>query len=238
MATDLSRSELEHWPRHFREVWHPDLLDRGKIETFALTAIRILPPDYGPPRVLDLSRPGTVALLTLGSIALLVPFAWLSLRFVTTARPGASLALAPAVGESVTTFLAILAIGVLVVPIVLHEAIHGACFWIFTRDRPRFAFKVYAASTGAPDWHLPRGQYLVVGLAPMLLLTALGLCLLAVAPEDWLSSIVLAIALHGAGSIGDVVSVLWLLRHPPNTYFRDTGDVLAAYPPLAPSEPG
>lgn len=198
-------------------------------------ASRQLPPDYGPVRVLALSRPGTVVLLTLASGVLLLPFAWVSLRFAATVRPGASLALAFA-DENAATLLILLVLGALVVPILLHEAIHGACFWLYTRDRPRFAFKGYAASTCAPDWHLPRDQYLVVGLAPVVLLTALGLCLLAAAPEAYLGVIVLAIALHGAGSIGDLVSALWLLRQPAKTYFRDSGDVLSAYPPLATSD--
>jgi putative zincin peptidase len=198
-------------------------------------ASRQLPPNYGPARVLNLSRPWTVVLLTLASGVLLLPFAWVAFRFAAAVRPGASLALAFA-GESGQALILTLAIGVLVVPIVLHEAIHGACFWVYTRDRPRFALRGYAASTGAPDWHLPRGQYLVVGLAPMVVLTVVGLGLLAVAPEEYLGVIVLAITLHGAGTIGDVVSVLWLLRQPARTYFKDTGDVLSAYPPLATSD--
>ncbi len=198
-------------------------------------ASRELPPDYGPARVLDLSRPVMVVLLTLASAVLLLPFAWISLRFVAVVRPGTSLAIAFADGGTLAV-LGFLALGVLVAPILLHEAIHGACFWLYTRDRPRFSFKGYAASAAAPNWHLPRGQYLVVGLAPAVLLTLLGLGLLAVAPEAYLGIIVLAITIHGAGCIGDVVSILWLLRQPARTYFRDSGDVLTAYPPLAPSD--
>ena len=202
-----------------------------------ISATRQLPPGYAPPRVLNLARPITILLMTLGSVFLLVPFAWLSLNAIRLLRRGASTSLAVDSGGDLVALLLVL-VGVIVVPIVLHEAIHGAFFFHFTRDRPVFAFKGYAASAGAPEWHLPRQQYLVVGLAPLGVLTILGLGLIAVVPDAWLEPLALAITFHGAGTIGDLVSVFWLLRFPRGTLFRDTGDVLNAYPPLAdPTEP-
>ena len=179
-----------------------------------------------------------MVLLTIGSIVLLAPFAWLSAVALRTFRHSGALS-SPSIdsGGDLAALLVVL-VAILVVPIVLHEAIHGAFFWLFTRDRPVFAFKGYAASASAPEWHIPRCQYLVVGLAPLVILTLLGLLLLAVAPDAWVVPLVLAITFHGAGTIGDVASVLWLLRFPRGTLFRDTGDVLTAYPPLAdPTEP-
>jgi Putative zincin peptidase len=232
------RIEAIGWPRASRP-WDSEgaggLVELSRRAGNLVTAVKSLPAGYGPPSVLNLARVWTIVLLTLGSAVLFVPFAWLSAGFVGVLRRDASVGFVVSSGGDIATLL-LVAIGVVVVPVILHEAIHGAFFWLYTRDQPRFGFKGYAASASAPDWHLPRGQYIVVGLAPMILLTTIGLCLLAIAPEPWLAPVVLAIALHGAGTIGDVVSFLWLIRRPANTYFRDSGDVLRAYSPLAPSD--
>ncbi len=55
-------------------------------------------------------------------------------------------------------------LGVLIVTLVLHELVHGLCFWSFTRDRPRFGWKLIYAYAAAPGWYLPRGRYLTVAL--------------------------------------------------------------------------
>ncbi len=62
--------------------------------------------------------------------------------------------------------------------LVLHEMVHGLFFWLFTRARPRFGFKGAYAYAAAPGWYIPRPQFLAVGLAPLLLISLVGLLIL------------------------------------------------------------
>ena len=67
---------------------------------------------------------------------------------------------------------------------VLHEAVHGLFFWLYTRDRPRFGFKGWYLYASAPGWYLSRNRFLVVGLSPLVTMTAAALGLAMVVPPD------------------------------------------------------
>jgi hypothetical protein len=117
-----------------------------------------------------------------------------------------------------------------VVMIVLHEAVHGAFFWLFTRERPRFGLHLpFAAYAAAPDWLLLRFQHLVVGLAPFAVITLLGLALLPVAPPLVVSALLLVIVTNAAGSTGDFLMAAWLLMQPADVLVQDTGAAITTY---------
>ena len=63
-----------------------------------------------------------------------------------------------------------------------YEAVHGLFFWLFTRSGPVFRLRLLYASAGAPEWYLPCRQHMVVGVAPLVVITVLGIIVLAVAP--------------------------------------------------------
>jgi hypothetical protein len=98
-------------------------------------------------------------LLSVAGLLLFVGFGWLFVQLALLLRPeaaplmqvldlsgtngvGISLPFSWVLGSLLWFFL---------VP-VLHEAAHGVFFWLFTWDRPRFAYKVVYAYTAAPDW--------------------------------------------------------------------------------------
>ena len=119
-----------------------------------------------------------------------------------------------------------------VLVVIIHEAIHGVFFWLFTGSRPIFAFKGAYAYAAAPGWYLPRGAYMLTGLAPLVILSLAGLVVLAVAPASWLTLITLALVINASGSVGDLAAVIWLARQPINCLAQDFGDRIEIYLPL------
>ena len=127
----------------------------------------------------------------------------------------------------VQAILAVIAITVFM--IVLHEAAHGLFFWLFTRSRPKFAFRGAYAYAAAPTWYIPKGQYLVVALAPLVLLSLLGLALMAIIPAGGFILLLLFLVTNASGAIGDLWVVGWLLRQSAPCYALDKGDAVTLY---------
>jgi hypothetical protein len=118
---------------------------------------------------------------------------------------------------------------VMAVMIVLHEAVHGVFFWWFTRAMPRFAFKGAYAYAAAPDWYLPKGQYLVVALGPLVVLSLVGITLMIVIPPAWFMVLLFFLVTNASGAVGDLWVAIWLLRQPDACYANDQGDAVTLY---------
>jgi hypothetical protein len=125
--------------------------------------LRRLPTDYEQHMAIDLSK-NRVLLVALQ---------------VRTESPNLALQLSSL--TDLVTFIGVVLL-LLAVQVILHELIHGFFFWFFTRSRPTFGFKGFYAYAAAPDWYLPRNQHLIVALAPLVLITGLGLVLLTFVP--------------------------------------------------------
>jgi hypothetical protein len=117
------------------------------------------------------------------------------------------------------------------VSILLHELVHGAFFWFFTRHRPAFGLRIGYAFAGAPGWYLPRRQHLVVGLAPLVLLSLLGLLLLAALPAGLLAAVLFGGVANAAGAVGDLWVVFLELRERREILVEDLGDRINFYAP-------
>ncbi len=133
-------------------------------------------------------------------------------------------------------FLAIIA-----TVVILHEGIHGLVFLIFG-GKPRFGVKrigrffpvaLYASATGP---FLSRNHYLLVGLAPFLVLTPIFL-LTGILIRDGGGALIAltAMATNVAGSTGDLM-VAWKVRQlGGGTLFEDTADGFNWYRPSRPN---
>ena len=79
----------------------------------------------------------------------------------------------------------------------------------------------------------PKPRYLVAGLAPAVLLTAvLSVALALMAGDDLLASVVTwALVLNVVGSAGDMLMMRKVMSYPRVTRFEDTGDGFVAYAP-------
>ena len=118
-----------------------------------------------------------------------------------------------------------------VVFLVLHELVHGAFFWIYSRSRPKFGLRSGYAYAAAPGWYFPRRQYLVIALAPFVLLTILGMLLLAVVPVGMLAAIFFGMVTNAAGAVGDIWIAFMIIRERRTIVIEDLGDGFNFYSP-------
>lgn len=194
-------------------------------------ATQQLPAGYTPQRVFALNSTRVQVLMNLAGLVLLIGAGLLFVTLFRVLRPeDLGPALSVQVGEigDLARVLAVTAL-VLVLMVVLHEAVHGAFFWLFTRSRPVFAFKGAYAYAAAPGWFIPRNQYLVVGLSPLVILTVVGVALAAVLPAGWLLPLLALLILNASGAVGDLWVTLSLLGYPPSAYCYDEGDRTTVY---------
>ena len=122
-------------------------------------------------------------------------------------------------------------LGVSFVVIFVHELIHGVFFWIYTRDRPIFAYKILYAFAAAPEWFIPKTNFIVIGLSPAILITVLALFLIMITPSSMVKIVSLAGAINFAGSTGDFAVVIWTLTLPKSCLVKDSGDSFDIYQP-------
>jgi hypothetical protein len=119
----------------------------------------------------------------------------------------------------------------LVLLVILHEGVHGLCFWLITGKRPVFSLGPGYAAAAAPGCYIRRGPYLVTALSPLIVLTAAGLMLIPFVSSGLLFHVILITVMNIAGAVGD----LWvaggiITRHGP-LLVQDHGDRVEVYQP-------
>ena len=130
-----------------------------------------------------------------------------------------------------------------VVTIVVHEAVHGLAIWAFTGARPVFGFKGFYAYADAPGWYLARGPMLTALLAPLVLLPAIGLPVIALAPAGVSLLVFAGLVINTVGSAGDLYLSAVAVRVRGPVVFGDEpgakpGEAGAWYVPAPLSSPG
>jgi hypothetical protein len=198
------------------------------------TATQSLPEGYRLIQSLNLIKDSKLLLtLSLASIGLFVGtfvglgwlFQWLR-PDVTSGVVGFSISITGIPGI-LSPFLVI--IGVTLVMLIVHEAIHGIFFKVFTGGRVKFAFKGAYAYAAAPDWYLPKKPYMVISLAPLVLMTAGGLLALVWVPLNWITPIILLLAMNASGAVGDLYVFLLLTHMEHHVLIQDFGEKMNIY---------
>ncbi|MBD2299840.1 DUF3267 domain-containing protein [Nostoc sp. FACHB-190] len=116
--------------------------------------------------------------------------------------------------------------------IFVHELVHGIAFAAFGGS-PRYGLKVkyllplaYATSPGNL-FH--RNAFIVIGLAPLIVIDVVCLLLLAIFPQaSWL---IWVIAFNTGGAVGDIWIAVQLLRCPQSIQVEDREEGVAIYAP-------
>lgn len=203
----------------------------------------MLPTNYRQQNTLDLSKSkkATIAAIVLG-IVLLIGVSWFLVQFTHFIRSNALeglgfhdiLTITPN-GELSFDLPIVAIIGIVVVLVLvmlIHELVHGVFFWWFGGQRPTFGIKglfIYVAAP--PDIYFPRNPYLVIGIAPLVLLTFVGLLLMVIVPVVALPVLGFSIALNAAGAAGDLVMAVRLLSFSPDTLMQDNDTGVVVYGP-------
>jgi hypothetical protein len=189
--------------------------------------VKTLPENYGEVHHLVLTDPARLTLLNLLSLGLVVPFFALMVVWTALVRglrgPGME---GPEGLPVVLLWLAVL----LVLP--LHEWLHGLAIRRYGHQ-PRYGAKyaqlgrfklpviLYATADNAL---FRRGEFIVVALAPMVVITLGGMLGIYLLPDNLHVYLSVAVIINGAGAIGDLWMTAAVLRHPPDILVRDEAD--------------
>jgi hypothetical protein len=194
--------------------------------------VRTLPPTYRQVGRLDLTHNLPLLLgMNIASLGLFIVFGGLFGAAALRLRPDAAGSLLSLEVDGWGGILRVsIALVVLMLAVaVLHEAAHGLFFWIYTASRPVFSFHYYYATASAPGWYIPKLQFMVIGLAPLVLLTLLGFVLLPFLPAGWLLPVVAFMTINASGAVGDLAVILWLLRQPSNCLALDEAETVTLF---------
>jgi hypothetical protein len=167
-------------------------------------------------------------ILQIAGLCWMVLSGWLLALIVNWLRPEFFLSFQTGLSFNMLLILLLL-IAVMALAIVLHELAHGLFFWLFARHRPEFGIGPGYAFAAMPDWFYPRGQYLVIALAPLVLLTLVGLTASIFAPQPWLNWLLIGMLINCGGAIGDMY-IGWRVAHEEHSVLvKDSGDGFQLY---------
>ncbi len=195
-------------------------------------AIQILPDDYHLQKTLDLSGSRTVFWLNIAAIPLLILFGWLFVRLTNvfrSANPFTNGFWGLVSSFSGWGLFAILAL--IIVMLVFHELIHGMFFWLFTRERPKFALRSGYAFAAAPNWYLPKFQYIIVGLSPLIGISVICIILASFVPLTIVPYPLFVATFNAAGALGDMIVVAWISKQSNIILVKDQGDKFFSFSP-------
>jgi hypothetical protein len=118
----------------------------------------------------------------------------------------------------------------LIAVLFLHEFVHGLFYWLFSRHRPKFGFQGLFPYAAAPcGIYFPRNEFIVVGLSPLVLLTAVGLLLILIVPITFIPFLLFFVAFNAAGAAGDLIMVLQLVPISADAVIEDKGSSVVVY---------
>lgn len=203
----------------------------------------VLPSNYRQQATLDpsKSRKFVVGAIVSG-IVLLIAVGWLLVQFTNFLRPAVLdnmrfrdiLTITPDGNPSIMLPFQLIVDGViaLVLVLLIHELVHGLFYWWFAGKRPIFGIRGLLPYTAAPSGvYFPRNQFLVVGMAPLVLLTLVGLLLIVIAPVVVVPIILLFVAFNAGGAAGDLLMSASLLSYSPDALMHDSDTGVIVYGP-------
>ena len=197
-----------------------------------MKATQVLPPNYHLSGKFNLKNARQVISMNLVGFVLLILsiwfFGWLAIRMRGTSAISFSF-------EFSSISSSLFSVGKLILVIflilVLHEAIHAIYFWFFSRHKPLVGFKGFYAYASMPGWYFPRNQYLLIGIAPLVIISLLGIICLAILPIASIYLVLVALVMNTSGAVGDIFVVLWLFTKPHATLALDKIDSIEFYVP-------
>jgi hypothetical protein len=118
-----------------------------------------------------------------------------------------------------------------VLTLVLHELVHGVCMRAFGAQ-PRYGVKLEALAlyATAPGYAFTRNQYLIVILAPLVVLSVLALLgIVVLANTLWVPALVAGAVTNASGACGDVYMAWLTARYPDTAYVVDEADGMRVF---------
>jgi len=199
-----------------------------------MNATKMLPERYVLQREINLQKDQSLLLkLNLWGLALL-PFIGYALLLLGVAFQPDFHSIGEVITPRVPIFIQVIyLIAGLISIIVLHELVHGAFFWIITREFPKFGFRGAYAFAAAPEWYISRSAYFSVGAAPLVIISVIGICCIRIIPSYLLFTWLFCLLANASGAIGDLYILAYIMRQPANALIQDRGDLIAVYTGVA-----
>lgn len=197
-----------------------------------MRATKTLPANYRLLRILDFSSRRTSVWLNLAAVPLLFVYGWLFtkiiyyFRSINTSAAGTWGLFTAFSGYELIVLLLCIAF-----MLIFHEIIHGAFFWIFSGEKPKFALKTWYAFAAAPDWCFPPFQYAVIGISPFLVISILSIAFASFVHASIVPYLIYIATFNAAGALGDMIVVSWVLRQPASIMVQDQGDKYLTFGP-------
>ncbi|MBC8100668.1 MAG: DUF3267 domain-containing protein [Armatimonadetes bacterium] len=183
------------------------------------------PDGYRPPyqfrypmRALSIASLGILVLATIGFSVLMVRLQGIPFSQITT--------------RSLPEVLVLLVIAVLT--IFVHELLHGVVYQVLGyKVSYGFAAQLGAAYAAVFNQLQQRNHNLIAAVMPLLVITAVGVPLLAV-PNPFIAMCAFVVLLvNTSGAVGDMYIIFHLFRLPPRTLMMDLAlDTMLVYQPL------
>jgi hypothetical protein len=189
-----------------------------------------LPDGYQRVRHIALESQRLLIALNMAGLALLIGAAiGYQLFYDFLQRRGLAQGVNPLAGAD-SLLLAVLTLPALFLMLSLHELIHGVAFQLFGA-KPRYGFSLQkgVAFAAADRYYLTRDAYLIVGSAPLIVITLVTAALMTVTGGETNTLIALIGAANIGGSIGDLWFVSICCRYPRDLLVRDFGEGAELY---------
>ncbi len=192
----------------------------------ASSPVLSLPEDYREAKHLLLTSAENLAMLNVASLGLIVPFLALMIVWTAAVRDLRGVYSGDVGVPELVLWLAV----ILVLP--LHEWIHGlAIQWV--GHHPRYGAKTvtvgpiklpYILYATADNALFRRFEFIVVALAPVIVITLLGMGMIYLLPDSLTRFVVVAVIINGSGAVGDLWMTVIALRYPADSLVRDEED--------------
>lgn len=107
-----------------------------------------------------------------------------------------------------------------------HEFVHGAAYWLLTRQKLTFGIALFVAFCGVPDIYVYQKPALIAVLAPLVVFGIIfSVAIIVSTTIMWKIIWVLALSVHIGGCIGDIwVACMMIFKfRDPKLLVRDTG---------------
>ena len=189
-------------------------------------ALKALPPGYDLAGRLTLESLRTLILLNLLSV---VPLLISAACFLGVDQLLNALGVRPALTTPSTDdsrlWLSLAAVVFMLVVLSLHELCHGLAFQVFGA-RPHYGVNLSkgVAYASAKDYYLTRSAYLIVALAPLVIISIGTVIGMALTGGDLRFVVGLLGAINAGSSVGDLWFAAVCLAHPSTLLVRDYGD--------------
>lgn len=190
----------------------------------------VLPNDFSIFTEIDLQKNKKLAILVYGicfAIIILSTFIGLNIcpftnTFGAKYQSGGEIELIPLCIKLIATAIS------LILYIVLHELIHGIFFKAFGKVKPKYGFNLLYAYAGS-DAYYNKISYIIIGLAPVVILGLILLTLNFIVPIDWFWVVYIVQINNLSGAAGDYYVTIKLSTIKQPILVHDSGTSMTIY---------